>query len=40
MQILIPGALVALVGLAQAQVGGYGQCMQSSSLKTYHNTEN
>ncbi|KAJ6070948.1 hypothetical protein N7467_012267 [Penicillium canescens] len=26
MQILIPGALVALVGLAQAQVGGYGQC--------------
>ncbi|KAJ6045900.1 hypothetical protein N7499_001444 [Penicillium canescens] len=26
MQILIPGALVALVGLTQAQVGGYGQC--------------
>jgi hypothetical protein len=27
MQILLSGAVLALVGIAQAQVPGYGQCM-------------
>jgi hypothetical protein len=27
MQVLLTGAFVALIGVAQAQVGGYGQCM-------------
>jgi hypothetical protein len=29
MQVLLSGALVALIGVAQAQVAGYGQCMIS-----------